>query len=266
MAFCVLNNHINMLNYQYFKSDKKETLVFLHGFCENISIFNHQIVALQASYNLLCIDLPGFGLSAVFNDVTIPKMADEVKLVIDYLNISDCVLLGHSMGGYVTLVFAKKYSHLLKGFGLIHSTAAKDSFERLAKRKQLVNFIKKNGSETFFKTFFPDLFFDKELNKIQINALIENANATDSKGIIEALKAMMMREETFDVLEKTQLPVFFAIGKHDSIITENDMFSQAALCNQSEICYLENSNHLGMIEEPTILNDAIINFVNRLSI
>ena len=255
-----------MLNYQYFKSDKKETLILLHGFCENISVFNHQIVALQASYNLLCIDLPGFGLSNVIKDVTIPKMSDEVKLIIDYLEISDCVLLGHSMGGYVTLAFAKKYSQLLKGFGLLHSTAAKDNFERLAKRKQLINFIKKNGSETFFKTFFPDLFFDKELNKKQIENLIEHANSTDLKGIIEAIKAMMMREETFDVLETTQLPVFFAIGKHDSIITENDMFGQAARCNQSEICYLENSNHLGMIEEQNILNNAIIKFVNRITI
>jgi pimeloyl-ACP methyl ester carboxylesterase len=255
-----------MLNYQFFKSDKKETLVLLHGFCENISVFNHQITALQTSFNLLCIDLPGFGLSAVIKDITIPKMAEEVKLVIDYLEINNCVLLGHSMGGYVTLAFAKKYSQLLNGFGLLHSTAAKDNFERLAKRKQLINFIKKNGSETFFKTFFPDLFFDKELNKTQINELIENANATDSNGIIEAIKAMMMREETFDVLETTLLPVFFAIGKHDSIITENDMFGQAAKCNQSEICYLENSNHLGMVEQPTILNDAIIKFVNRISI
>jgi pimeloyl-ACP methyl ester carboxylesterase len=255
-----------MLNYQFFKSDKKETLVLLHGFCENISVFNHQITALQTSFNLLCIDLPGFGLSAVIKDITIPKMAEEVKLVIDYLEINNCVLLGHSMGGYVTLAFAKKYSQLLNGFGLLHSTAAKDNFERLGKRKQLINFIKKNGSETFFKTFFPDLFFDKELNKTQINELIENANATDSNGIIEAIKAMMMREETFDVLETTLLPVFFAIGKHDSIITENDMFGQAARCNQSEICYLENSNHLGMVEQPTILNDAIIKFVNRISI
>lgn len=254
-----------MLNYQYFKSDKKKTLVLLHGFCENISVFNHQIAVLQTSFNLLCIDLPGFGLSNVIKDVTIPKMADEVKLVIDYLAISNCVLLGHSMGGYVTLAFAKKYSQLLNGFGLIHSTAAKDNFERLAKRKQLINFIKKNGSETFFKTFFPDLFFNKELNKIAIENLIKNATDTDSKGIIEAIKAMMMREETFDVLETTQLPVFFAIGKHDSIITENDMFEQAARCNHSEICYLENSNHLGMIEEPTILNDAIILFVNRIT-
>ncbi|MFZ4796746.1 MAG: alpha/beta fold hydrolase [Bacteroidia bacterium] len=253
-----------MLNYQYFQSEKEETIVLLHGFCENISIFNNQIAALQNQFNLLCIDLPGFGLSEVIKDITIPKMADEVKQVLDYLKINECVLLGHSMGGYVALAFAKKYSQLLKGYGLIHSTAAKDSFERLAKRKQLINFIQKNGASPFFKTFFPDLFYDKILNQNQITHLIENANATETKGIIEAIKAMMMREETFDVLENTGLPVFFAIGKYDTIIIENDMFNQASLCNQAEICYLENTNHMGIIEEHEKLNMAISKFVSRV--
>jgi len=253
-----------MLNYQYFQSDKKETIVLLHGFCENISVFNNQIEALKNKFNLLCIDLPGFGLSAFVKDITIPKMADEVKLILDNLKINECVLLGHSMGGYVTLAFAKKYSQMLKGFGLIHSTAAKDSFERLAKRKQLIKFIQKHGASPFFKTFFPDLFYDKILYQNPIAYLIENANATETKGIIEAIKAMMMREENFDVLKKTTLPVFFAIGKYDTIITEDDMLNQAEMCNQAEICYLENSNHMGIIEEPEKLNLAISKFVSRV--
>lgn len=251
-----------MLHYQYFHSEKKETIVLLHGFCENITIFNNQITALQNQFNLLCIDLPGFGLSAVVKDITIPKMADEVKQVLDFLKINECVLLGHSMGGYVTLAFVKKYSQILKGFGLIHSTTAKDSFERLAKRKQLINFIQKNGASPFFKTFFPDLFYDKILMQNQIAYLIENA--TETKGIIEAIKAMMMREENFDVLKTTPLPVFFAIGKYDTIITEDEMLNQAAMCNQAEICYLENTNHMGIIEEYEKLNLAISKFVSRV--
>ncbi len=191
-------------------------------------------------------------------------MADEIKALLDHLKITQSVLLGHSMGGYVTLAFAKKYSHLLKGFGLIHSTAAKDSFDRLAKRKQLINFIQKNGAAPFFKTFFPDLFFDKILNKKAIETLIEKANATQTKGIIEGIKAMMMREETFDVLENTNLPVFFVIGKYDTIITDDDMLAQAALCKQSEICYLENAKHMGMIEESDKLNKAISDFIKRI--
>lgn len=253
-----------MLHYQYFQSTHSKTIVFLHGFCENNEVFNLQIEALQEHFNLLCIDLPGFGSSSVIKDITIPKMAEKVKELLDDLKIKNCILLGHSMGGYVTLAFVKNYAQMLKGFGLIHSTAAKDSFDRLTKRKQLINFIQKNGVTPFFKTFFPDLFFDKTLNQNNIETLIEKANSTKVNGIIEGIKAMMQREETFDVLENTHLPVFFAIGKHDTIITEDDMLAQAALCQQAEICYLENSNHMGMLEQPTQLNQAIIQFANRV--
>lgn len=252
-----------MLKYEFVQMHKSKTIVFLHGFCENSSLFLNQITQLKESFNILCIDLPGFGQSNVIKNVTIPQMADEVKMVIDYLKIENCYLFGHSMGGYVSLAFAKKYENMLAGLGLIHTTAAKDSFERLAKRKQLIGFIQKNSPSFFYKTFFPDLFLDKEKNKTKIQNLIENAEKSNPNGVIEAIKAMMMREETYAVLQKLNIPVFFGIGKHDTIITDNDMFEQAALCKTAAICYLQNSNHMGMLEEPEKLNQAIFNFVNK---
>lgn len=254
-----------MLKYQYTSSEKKETIVLLHGFCENSEIFIHQRSALTPFFNVLCIDLPGFGLSSVIKNISITEMADEVKKLLAILKIKKCFLFGHSMGGYVALAFAKKYTEQLKGFGLIHSTAAKDSFERLTKRKQLLNFIKKNGKEIFFKTFFPELFYSKEKNNASINKLIEQAHKTSINGILEAIKAMMTREENYKLLASIPLPVFFVIGKHDTIIIDNDMFLQAAMCRQAEVCYLQQSNHMGMIEESDKLNEALICFVNRIT-
>ncbi len=255
-----------MLHYQYTNNNNAETIVFLHGFCENFYIFDNQTQYLKSYFNILCIDLPGFGKSQIINNITLPAMANEVSLVLSSLSINKCFMFGHSMGGYVTLAFVNQFSYKLKGFGLIHSTAKKDSFERLAKRKQLINFIQKHGTAPFYKTFFPDLFYNKELNKSVIEKLINN-NLNDKKiGVVEAIKAMMMREENTILLEETELPVFWGIGKHDSIIKDLDMFVQAALCKQAEICYLQNSNHMGMIEEPDILNESILKFVQRIAL
>jgi pimeloyl-ACP methyl ester carboxylesterase len=252
-----------MLKYELLHTNKNKTLVFLHGFCENSSLFQNQVAYFKQEFNILTIDLPGFGKSNTINNITINKMADEVKIVIDYLKIKQCYLFGHSMGGYVSLAFAKKYKHLLAALGLLHSTAAKDSFERLTKRKQLIVFIQKNSPTLFYKTFFPALFFNKEDNKNAIQDLIKNAEKSNPSGVIEAIKAMMMREENYSVLETINIPVFFAIGKHDQIIIDKDMFEQAALCKTAEVCYLQNSNHMGMIEESNKLNKAIEQFVNR---
>lgn len=252
-----------MLKYQYQHAAYDKTIVFLHGFCENSSLFNYQVEYLKQQFNVLTIDLPGFGKSNVIKNITIHQMAEEVKTVIDYLKIKQCYLFGHSMGGYVSLAFAKKYPHLLASLGLLHSTAAKDSFDRLAKRKQLIDFIQKNSPSLFYKTFFPELFFDKEANKANILDLVSNAEKSNASGVVEAIKAMMMREESFLLLENIDKPVFFAIGKHDNIIIDTDMFNQAALCKLAEVCYLQNSNHVGMLEETAKLNKAIEDFVTR---
>ena len=250
-----------MLKHQFYFSNKNETIVLIHGFCENSRLFNKQTDYLKDNFNILTLDLPGFGASKVIKNITIPTMAAKVKELLDYLEIKNCFMFGHSMGGYVTLAFVREFSFMLNGFGLIHSTAAKDSFERLAKRTQLIKFIQKNGTSPFFKTFFPELFFDKEVNKEAIIELIENAQSTALQGVIEGIKAMMMRDESITLLENTKLPVFFAIGKFDNIITDSEMFAQAALCNHSQVCYLQNSNHMGMIEECTKLNLSIEHFV-----
>ncbi len=253
-----------MLKYNTYISNQKRTLVLLHGFCESSALFNGQVQVLKEYFNIITLDLSGFGKSPVHEKISIEGMADKVKIALDALKIETCVLIGHSMGGYVTLAFAKKYAHYLKGFGLLHSTAAADNLERKNKRRQTIQFIQNNGKEAYFKAFFPTLFLPKESNNTIIENMISEANHAKTAGIITAIRAMMNREKSFDLLETTTLPVFFAIGKHDALIAENDLLAQAATCQQAEICYLEESAHMGMLEEPEKLNKAISDFVIRI--
>ncbi len=262
MAFLFCNTF--MLHYYTYQSNKAQTLVLLHGFCENSAVFNLQVQELKQWFDIITFDLPGFGKSCVHEKITIECMADKVKIALDALKIKSCVMIGHSMGGYVTLAFAKKHAQYLKGFGLLHSTAAADSQERMTKRRQTIKFIQENGKDAYFKNFFPTLFNDPEKSALAISNLIEEANKGTTEGIIDAIRAMMNRERTFDLLEQTKIPVFFAVGKYDNLIAEHDMLAQAALCNEAEICYLQESAHMGMLEEPTKLNHAIKHFIARV--
>lgn len=107
-----------MLNYEI-EGDGNENLVLLHGFMENLSIWDSMIPFLSDRFRLVKIDLPGFGKSEVVAEVqTSEIMADEVKKVTDKLGLTEFHLLGHSMGGYISLAFAEKYPELLKSFTL----------------------------------------------------------------------------------------------------------------------------------------------------
>ena len=120
---------------------KGTPVLLLHGFGEDSSIWNEQIKALENNCLLIVPDLPGTGASE-WNNVnskgsmanpslfTIDQLSESVYAILQNEHISQCYLLGHSMGGYITLAYAKKYSTTLKGFGLIHSTAFADSEEK----------------------------------------------------------------------------------------------------------------------------------------
>ena len=110
---------------------KGRCIVLLHGFLESMEIWNEYVKLLSKRYRVICIDLPGHGKSENIGYVhTMELMADCVKEVLYSLQITKCVMIGHSMGGYVTLAFAEKHERNLRGFALFHSHAAPDSEEK----------------------------------------------------------------------------------------------------------------------------------------
>ena len=111
-----------MLNYEISGSGK-EHLVLLHGFMENLTIWEDMAVHLSEKFTLIKIDLPGHGLSKVYSEIHLMEfMASEVKKVTDSLNIGQFHLLGHSMGGYTTLAFTEKFPEVLKSITLFFSS------------------------------------------------------------------------------------------------------------------------------------------------
>ena len=243
----------------------KQTLVLIHGYCENNTCFNEQVLFFTGNRKVITIDLPGFGESEAIANVSMEIMASEVKNVLDHLQVEKCVMMGHSMGGYVTLAFAELYPEILEGFGLIHSVASADNTDRKEKRKQVIEFVKKHGSEPYVKNFIPDLFAPQNKEKPFVAAFIKQGLTSSADGIIAAAQAMMNRPDRIHVLQNTKLPVFFGIGKLDTLIPEKTMFLQASYCIQSQICYLKNSGHLGMVEESDSLNKGILSFCESLT-
>ena len=110
---------------------KGTAVVLLHGFGEDSSIWKEQVNYLQENYMVIIPDLPGTGASewnvvnsewSMVNDVndsliTIDKLAESIYAILVTEKIDQCCMLGHSMGGYITLAFAEKYPDRLKKFG-----------------------------------------------------------------------------------------------------------------------------------------------------
>ena len=244
------------------------TLVLLHGFCEDHTIWKDLLSFSKQKKQVKCIDLPGFGdnSSQYSQAESTELMADFVKKEIAKLNLpagEKILLIGHSLGGYVTLAFAQKYPKLLAGMGLFHSTATPDTEERKAKRLKTIDFVEANGAEAFHRVLMPDLF-KKDTDPKIIEQTIGKAKKAKSEGIIAALHAMRNRQDRLDVLENFDKPILFIAGEFDSLIPKNIIIDQAALCKNAKVEVLSNSAHMGMIEEPKRSAEIIDEFYNTV--
>jgi pimeloyl-ACP methyl ester carboxylesterase len=244
-------------------------VVLLHGFAETHTIWKNQSDFLKDYYKLIVPDLPGSGASGLFetgkHNLSIDELAHSIHSIIKNENIDRCVMLGHSMGGYITLSYAEKYPGKLQAFGLVHSTAYADSEEKKQNRKRGIEMMEAYGSYAFLKTTTPNLFTTrfKEKHAEIIKELIEDGRRFKKENLQQYYYAMMNRADKTNVLKNTGLPVLFVTGTEDAAIPLNDVLKQVHAPEIAYIHIINNMAHQSLLEVPMELNRILKNFIDE---
>lgn len=240
-------------------------LVFLHGFLESKEIWTNFVLEFQNNYSIVLIDLPGHGKSETISETQkMAGAAEVVNFVLQYLNINKFIMIGHSMGGYITLEFEKKYSEKLVSFVLFHSSAANDNSQKIINRKREIDLIKQNKKMLICNTNIPLMFAEE--NRIKFSDDIEFSknickNIPDN-GIIAFLNGMMVRKNNFDLLRNIKKEIFYIIGEKDNLIPLDSLIEQVKLNNKIKYEVLKNSGHMGFVEEKELSKNKLLKFIN----
>ncbi|GAB4285632.1 MAG: alpha/beta hydrolase [Marinilabiliales bacterium] len=248
------------------KGDGKE-LLLLHGFMESVRIFERIINKLSNNYRIVAIDLPGHGMTDVFSEVhNMEFMAECASFVLDNLKISSASILGHSMGGYAALAFADLYPHKTNALGLIHSHPFADSEEKKNDRLKQIQLIKSGKKDLIIRSLIPNLYATKNIEKLskEIEFSMNIALNTPAEGIIAALAGMKNRIDRSHVLENNKLPVIWIYGKHDNLINYKMIDKFVKGKSNIKPVLLENSGHMGFVEEPDNTTEEIKAFLNDI--
>ncbi len=251
-------------NIFYRITGKGKPVVLIHGFGEDCDIWQHQIDFLKDHFQLIIPDLPGSGKSELVKDANIETYADIIKEIItSEVQTEGVCLIGHSMGGYITLSFAEKYPHLLSSFGLVHSSAFNDSEEKKATRLKSIEFIKKHGAYEFLKPAIQGLFGEywSKDHQPEIDALVENSKSFTSDALVQYYQAMIARQDKTPVLKNFPHPILFIIGVFDNAVPFAQSLKQTYLPDQSYIYILRSSAHMGMWEQTDQVNIALSEFL-----
>jgi pimeloyl-ACP methyl ester carboxylesterase len=236
----------------YSSHGKGRAVVLLHGFLGSKEIWEETRNALAKHFKVICIDLPGHGHSDCYGYVHgMELMARSVKAVMDKLRCTKYVLVGHSMGGYAALAFAELFPENVKGLCLFHSTSYPDSEAKKKDRDVAIKSVKSNPN-VFIRATIRNLFAEKNIaaNKKQIALATEVADKTQRQGIVDALEGMKDRPKREIILSYADCPIQFIIGKHDNVLPYQTLLDQTKLCKHPHTLLLENSGHMGFLEQP----------------
>lgn len=239
--------------------------MLVHGFGEDGNVWNLQVDHLKNKFHLIIPDLPGCGKSEMINDMTMEGMAEVLHSIIHQEDIDRCTVIGHSMGGYITLALVEKYWNHVNAFALFHSTAFPDTEEKKETRKKGIEFIKQHGGFEFLKTTSPNLFSPntKSESPDLINDFIPTLANLPGEALVSYYEAMMKRPDRTTVLKNTENPVLFIAGEHDNAVPLNDVLKQCHLPEKSYFHLLKKSGHMGMIEEPGTANRILEEFLSN---
>ncbi len=244
---------------------KGSPVMLIHGFTEDSNVWNPLIPTLSSTHLLIVPDLPGSGRSQMLENVTdgLNTYADCIKAILEAEGLNACTMIGHSMGGYISLAFHEKYPLMLTALALFHSSAYADDEAKVEARKKSIDFINNNGVEAFLKTGVPALFKDAEVSKSDIETLLQEGLYFKRAALVQYLESMMNRPDRTQLLKEMQIPVLFIAGEFDKAVPKEHSLEQSHMPQHSYIHILRNSAHMGMFEETAASIEILANFLHK---
>jgi pimeloyl-ACP methyl ester carboxylesterase len=235
-------------------------LVFLHGFCDNRSMWDEFVEPFTSDYRVIATDLPGFGDSELLPPpFTIDQVGDRMYEWLHDQKADRPLLIGHSLGGYVALSILDRHAEFVSGLVLFHSTPVGDSEERKGVRDRVIAFVREHGVQPYLDSFVPGLFTDKK--DPAVRQALARMMGTKAEGLIGYAEAMRERPDRTDVLMKTQVPVLIIGGMNDSLIPIVDLENIAKKSLKAVFHKVPQAAHMGVFESKKQCQDTISSFV-----
>lgn len=255
----------NFKDIPVFYSDEGQgkTILLLHGFLENSSMWKDIAPEFTKDHRVIAIDLLGHGQTGCLGYIhSMELMAEVVEAVLNHLKIETFTVIGHSMGGYVALALAEKSSKNIHGLCLMNSTAQPDSDERKANRDRAIAAVKQNH-RAFVSMSVSNLFapYNRELLAKEIEHTKQEALKTPLQGIIAALEGMKIRKDRTQLLRQSTFNKLLIIGKKDPVLDYQVLLNHA---EETGIEIIEFSDgHMSHIENKKELTYKIKHFIEK---
>jgi 3-oxoadipate enol-lactonase len=237
-----------------------------HSLACNLHMWDDQMAVLTKKYKVLRFDTRGHGQSdAPAGEYTFEQLADDAKGLLDALQIWQTHWIGLSMGGMIAQAFALKYPGVFQSMVLADTTsrrppdAAKNWGDRIAVAKE-------KGMDALVENTLARWFTEPYRNtrKDVMERISKGIRSTPVAGFAGCCHAIS-NVDYLDRLKGIKVPALIMVGEHDHGTPPEAARAIQQNLAGSELKIIPSAAHLSNVEQAQILNDAMMDFLDRVS-
>jgi pimeloyl-ACP methyl ester carboxylesterase len=260
--------HYNGKKIFYTDTGSGSPMILIHGYLETGDVWEGFVERLSSSHRVIVVDLPGHGGSDIYSEVhTMEFLAESLNGLLNTIGINRIFMAGHSLGGYVTLAFLQLFPEKLSGYCLFHSHPFADTTEIIEKREHEIMLVHAGKKYLIYPENIKRMFADTNLDKFaeEFERSKNIASSIREEGITAVLKGMMARPSRAGLMEAGKVPCLWILGSKDNYIPCDQMQSRVKLPSNARLVILNNSGHLGFIEERNLAAEALKDFIKGIA-
>jgi pimeloyl-ACP methyl ester carboxylesterase len=248
----------NGLRLNYTDEGRGLPLLFVHGFPLCCGAWQKQVDALRASYRVIVPDLRGFGDSEGKPGTTsMAEFAADLHGLLQQLNTGPVVLIGHSMGGYVALAFARQFPAMLRGLVLVSTKAGTDTPEVAAGRRATAEKVRAEGVKLIVDAMAAKMLAASNPDATMAEQMRELMAPSRPEGAIAALLGMAERPDSTPMLAGISVPTLVVTGADDGIIPPAESEKLAPVIPGAQLSVIPRAGHLVAFEQPDAFNRVL---------
>jgi len=246
------------LKLRYFECGEGEPLILIHGLGDCIEGWTFQYEDFSKHFRVVALDLRGFGMSDVPEDVNFEDFARDVKNLMDHLGIEKANLLGLSMGRVVCLEFYKNYPEKVRSL-ILANTLHKLPEEGRAMFEQRLKVLESSPDMTRIAEFIAEVSIHQD--RQDLKEMVKTILRKNNKEFYTKVTAEIGKINYEDLLPRIQVPTLVITAEFDVTTPPSLGREMAAVIPDAEIKEVSNSAHLAKLENPEEFNRYVIEFL-----
>lgn len=238
-----------------------KTLVLIHGFPLDHSMWRRQWDALSESHRVLTPDLRGFGDSEPLADadpLTMAAHADDLVAWLDAIGVGEPVAFaGLSMGGYIVFELWRRHATRVSAAALLDTKAVADTADGRAQREASAEQALAEGVDKLAEAMLPKLLGASAASGLR-EPLLKMMRHTSATTFAAAQRGMAVRQAATDLLPQMEAPCLVLAGAEDAISPPDEMRSFAEQMPRATFVEVAGAGHLAPWENPEPVNAALL--------